>query len=65
MKEGTTVILKQLAPPGNANETPKARDERMVKQLNFYLTDDRLSKVPNLRRYVIMYVYGRLIIREV
>jgi hypothetical protein len=39
--------------------------ERAVKQLNFYVTDDRLSKVSNLRRYVIMYVYGRFIIREV
>ena len=39
--------------------------ERAVKQLNFYVTDDRLSKVPDLRRYVIMYVYGRFIIREV
>ncbi|MEE3423767.1 MAG: AAA family ATPase, partial [Succinimonas sp.] len=39
--------------------------ERAVKQLNFYVTDDRLSQVPDLRRYVIMYVYGRFIIREV
>ena len=39
--------------------------ERAVKQLNFYVTDDRLSGVPDLHRYVIMYVYGRFIIREV
>ena len=55
----------ETASPGNANETPKARYERMVKQLNFSVTDDRLSQVPDLRRYVIMYVYGRFIIREV
>ena len=39
--------------------------ERAVKQLNFYVTDDRLSGVPDLHRYVIMYVYGRFIVREV
>ena len=39
--------------------------ERAVKQLDFYVTDDRLSGVPDLHRYVIMYVYGRFIIREV
>ena len=39
--------------------------ERAVKQLNFYVTDDALSKISDLRRYVIMYVYGRFIIKEV
>ncbi len=39
--------------------------ERAVKQLNFYVADDRLSKIPDLCRYVIMYVYGRFVIREV
>ncbi len=39
--------------------------ERAVKQLNFYVTDDALSKISDLRRYVIMYVYGRFIIKEI
>ena len=39
--------------------------ERAVKQLNFYVSDDALSKVSDLRRYVIMYVYGRFIIKEI
>ena len=39
--------------------------ERAVKQLNFYVSDDALSKISDLRRYVIMYVYGRFIIKEI
>ncbi len=39
--------------------------ERAVKQLNFYVTDDNLRKVPSLHRYVIMFVYGKFLIKEV
>ncbi|MBQ3682966.1 MAG: AAA family ATPase, partial [Succinimonas sp.] len=31
---------------------------RAVKQLNFYVADDYLKTVPDLRKYVIMYTYG-------
>ncbi|WP_406042979.1 AAA family ATPase [Succinimonas sp.] len=39
--------------------------ERAVKQLNFYVTDDNLRMVPSLHRYVIMFVYGKFLIKEV
>ena len=39
--------------------------ERAVRQLNFYVTDDRLSKLPDLHKYVIMFAYGEFFIEEV
>ena len=37
---------------------------RAEKQLAFYITDDRLSKLPDLHKYVVMYAYGELYIQE-
>ena len=37
---------------------------RAEKQLEFYVTDDRLSKLPNLHRYIVVYAYGKLLVRE-
>ena len=39
--------------------------ERAVRQLNFYVTDDRLSKLRDLHKYVIMYAYGEFFFTEV
>ena len=38
--------------------------ERAVKQLNFYVRDDKIRAIPDLHKYVIMYAYGRFYIRE-
>ena len=38
---------------------------RAEKQLAFYITDDRLSKLPDLHKYVVMYAYGELYIQEI
>ena len=38
---------------------------RAVKQLNFYVADDYLKTVPDLRKYVIMYTYGEFFIEEI
>ena len=38
--------------------------KRAEKQLAFYVTDDRLSKIPDLHKYVVMYAYGELYIQE-
>ena len=34
-------------------------------QLNFYVTDDRLKKISNLHKYVIMYSYGEFLLQEI
>ena len=39
--------------------------KRAEKQLAFYITDDRLSKLPDLHKYVVMYAYGELYIQEI
>ncbi len=54
----------------NAREETKDRVcellySRAVRQLNFYVTDDRLSQIRDLHRYVIMYAYGEFFIGEV
>ena len=38
---------------------------RAVKQLNFYVADDYLKTVPDLRKYVIMYTCGEFFIEEI
>ena len=38
--------------------------ERAEKQIDFYVTDDRLSKLPNLHKYIVMYAYGKMIVKE-
>ena len=40
-------------------------DQRAVKQLNFYATDEKLSRLPDLHKYVIMFAYGEFFIEEV
>ena len=54
---------------GRARETTKVRVvrtlyERAVKQLNFYVRDDKIRAVPDLHKYVIIYAYGRFYIKE-
>ena len=39
--------------------------QRAVKQLNFYATDEKLSRLPDLHKYVIMFAYGEFFIEEV
>jgi hypothetical protein len=39
--------------------------QRAVKQLIFYATDEKLSRIPDLHKYVIMYAYGEFFIEEV
>ena len=39
--------------------------ERAQKQLAFYVTDDRLSKLPDFHKYVVIYAYGDLYIKEI
>ena len=46
-------------------KTIKALYDRAVKQLNFYVTDDRLSQIPDLHKYVIIFAYGKFILKEV
>ncbi|MBQ8707494.1 MAG: hypothetical protein IJ523_05355 [Succinivibrionaceae bacterium] len=38
--------------------------ERAVKQLNFYVRDDRIRTIGDLHKYVVIYAYGRFYIRE-
>ena len=58
-----------------AREAP-ARDETKEKvraklideacrQLAFYVTDDHLKTIPDLRKYVIMYTYGQFLMQEI
>ncbi len=54
----------------NAREGTKERVcellyNRAVKQLAFYATDDRLSRIPDLHKYIIMYAYGEFFLEEV
>ncbi len=56
----------------NSNASEIAKDKvrealynRAVKQLNFYVADDYLKTVPDLRKYVIMYTYGEFFIEEI
>ena len=41
----------------------KLMDEA-TSQIRFYVTDDRLKQIADLHKYVIMYVYGEFVIRE-
>ena len=46
-------------------KTIKTLYDRAVKQLNFYVTDDKLKEIPNLHKYVIIFAYGKFILKEV
>ena len=37
---------------------------RAEKQIGFYVTDDRLKRLPDLHKYIIMYAYGELYVQE-
>ena len=54
----------------NSNDETKAKVRaKLLKdacdQLNFYVTDDRLKKISNLHKYVIMYSYGEFLLQEI
>ena len=46
-------------------KTIKTLYDRAVKQLNFYVTDDKLKEIPDLHKYVIIFAYGKFILKEV